>query len=150
MGPCSPWVKHLGRPAGSCVDQSDVSYHTVAADSRRRRCCYAAMGVHHAFMWVVGEQLSMIRHPPLVFAARPSDFDRKQMLAELERICRRCANSSTAVPGCAWARPLRRESPVGKCFACRTELVTNPVTMSRKSQRMTTRPSCPTTPLLAG
>ncbi len=95
----------------------------------------------------------MICLPLLYLLPDPLSLTEHNMLTttqQLERICRRCANSYAGVPGWAWARPLRRGSPVGKCFACRTQLVTNPVTMSRKSQRMTTRPSCPTTPLLAG
>ena len=71
-------------------------------------------------------------------------------LSMLRQWLHRCAESSAPVPRCTCLCPLRRGNPVGKYFAYRTEPVANPLTMSRKCQRMTTRPSCPTTPLLIG
>ena len=92
----------------------------------------------------------MIRHLPfcLYVPSCPPSLTGRNILARLEITCRCCANSSSAVPCYASACPLRWGSLVGKYFACRTESVANPLTMSRKSQHMTTRPSCPTTPLL--
>ncbi len=75
----SVYAKHLGRPARSCADQSDLSYRTAAAAGR---CCYAAMGV-------LGGQVS-VASSSAVPAARPSDFDGTQHLDNNSAICRRC------------------------------------------------------------
>ena len=93
---------------------------------------------------------SFIRHLPfcLYVPSCPPSLTGRNILARLEITCRCCGNSSSAVPCYASACPLRWGSLVGKYFACRTESVANPLTMSRKSQHMTSRPSCPTTPLL--